>query len=125
MDSAEGGLLFGLWHDQHPGLRRKCRDEGVGGAAVTVRELGLLGRAETGDQARGWKVQVCRRGALVTDGVTRANGCGSADPLEFRDPVDAVVDHVPQAGQSAAGYEDAGDLGSRDVHVKPVQGMAG
>ena len=39
-----------------PRLRREGRDEGVGGAALPVRELGLLRRAELGDQANVWKI---------------------------------------------------------------------
>jgi hypothetical protein len=36
-----------LWHDQHPRVLR-CRDEGIGGAALPMRELGLLRQAELG-----------------------------------------------------------------------------
>ncbi len=66
---AERGLLFLLWHDQQPRVRRDRRDQGVGGAALPVRELGLLRGAELGDQANVWKVLVCRLGAPGTERV--------------------------------------------------------
>src|SRR5579872_5804920 len=56
-DPSERGLLFLFWHDQQSRARRDCRGEGVSGAALPVRELGLLRRAELGDQANVWKVR--------------------------------------------------------------------
>ena len=123
-DPKERGLLFLFWHDQQPRPRRESRDEGIGSAALPVRELGLLRRPELGDQTNIWKVRVCRLGAPAAERVTRANGRSPADPLKSGNPVDPVVDDVPQTRQDAARYEDPGHLGSRDVHVEPVQGMA-
>ena len=105
-DPTERGVLFLLWHDQHPRSRRDCRDEGVGGAALPVRELGLLRRGELSDLAKVWKVRVCRLGASVAERVARANGRAPADSLESGNPVDPVVDDVPQPSQDATGCED-------------------
>ena len=48
-DRAEPGLPVRCRHDEHPGARGEGRDERVGGPALPVRELGLLGRVELGD----------------------------------------------------------------------------
>jgi hypothetical protein len=47
-DPAERGVSLVLWHDQHPRACCDCRDEGVGGATLPMRELGLLRQAELG-----------------------------------------------------------------------------
>src|SRR6266536_1513493 len=117
-------MVFLCWHDEHPCLRRECCDEGVGGAELPVRELGLLRRAEAGGQATVWKVRACSLGAPTAEQVTRANRRAPADSSEPGNPVDPVVENVPQTGQDAAGHEDPGYLGSRDVHIEPVQGIA-
>ena len=96
-DPTKRGLLFLFWHDQQPRPRRDCRDEGVGGSALPVRELGILRRAELGDRAALWKVRFGRLDAPVAERIPRANGRASADPLESGNPVDPVVEDVPPA----------------------------
>jgi hypothetical protein len=108
-----------------PALGRERRDEGVGGATLPVWELGLLRRAELWGPATLGKVHVGRLSTPTDGRVTRADGRAPADPCEPGNPIDAVVHDVPQAGKDAPGCEDSGDLGSRDVHVEPVHGVAG
>jgi hypothetical protein len=109
-DPTECGPAFLLGHDQHPCPGRECCDERIGGAALPVRELVLLRRTEPGDHAHAWKVHACGRSAPAAVRVTRPNGRAPADSLEPRNPVDPVVEHVPQASQNAVGYENPGDL---------------
>ena len=57
-----------------------------------------------------------------------SRGPMAALPLTCRqlaDPADLVVYDVPQPSQDASGCEGPGYLGSRDLHVEPVQGIAG
>jgi hypothetical protein len=116
--------LFLFRHDQHPRSRRQRRNERVGGAALPVRKFGLLWRAESGPSRLG-QVRVGCLGAPAGGRVTRANGRASADSRQPGDPIDLVVQDVPQAGQDAARYQDPGDLGSCDGHVEPMHGVAG
>src|SRR6476661_417107 len=89
-----------------------------------MRELGLLRRAELGNRATVWKVRFGRLGAPAAECVPRANGGASADQFESGNPVEPVVEDVPQCGQDAVWFEDSAYLASRDVHVEPVHGVA-
>ena len=52
--------------------KARVRDQGVGGPALPVRELGLLRRAELGDHANIWKMRIGGRGTPAGERVTRA-----------------------------------------------------
>jgi hypothetical protein len=86
---------------------------------------GRLARAEPGSRTADGKVQL---GCLETPTgrcVPRADRRPTGDVSEVGHPVDLVVQQVPQTSQNAAGGQDPRDLGSRDVHVEPVHGVAG
>ena len=116
-------LLFR--HDQHPRLRCQRRHEGIGGPALSVRELRLLRRTELGHRVEVWKVRSGRAGTPAGERVTRADGRRTTDPSKSGDPVDAVVKDVPQASQDATGCKDPGYLRSCILHVEPVHRIAG